>query len=171
MKPANHPARCVARAILLGALAFLACGGSQADFEKTKKLNTIAAYNKFIEKYPKDLLTTEAINLRDQLAFTMVSDSASVDSLAPLRVNALENLFANAEQAWRHAESDKKRSQATKEFARAAKLYEFAARIQNVVGKDSTESYKRAAYAYYKAARQLDAEQLLYLKLARALIE
>jgi hypothetical protein len=147
MKRTDRLSKFVLIGLILGTLAFFACGGPKSDFEKTKKLNTIEAYNKFIEKYPDNPLATDAINLRDQLAFEMASDSASVDSLAPLKANALENLVANAEQAWRHAEKNDKDSQAAQEFTRAAKLYQHAARIQKIIGKDSTESYKRAAYA------------------------
>ncbi len=147
--------------LILGTIFIFACDNSQSDFEKTKKLNTIEAYTRFIAKYPVSHLSDDAKNLRDQLAFEMTADSTTTDSLAPLKTNVLENLFANAEQKLRNAQDDSDNVKAAEEFAAAAKFYHRAARIQKIVGRDPTEAYKRAAYAYYKAAKRSQAAQMI----------
>lgn len=147
----NHAFKLGLSIIILGTILILACDRSQSEFEKTRQLNTIEAYNSFIKKYSTKPLANEAINLRDQLAFEMTADSTTTDSLAPLKPNILENLVANAEQKWLDAKNNQDDDKAVDELVSAAKFYHRAARIQHIVGNDSTEAYKKSAYAYYRA--------------------
>lgn len=146
--------------LILGMLVLIACDRSQAVFEKTRQLNTVEAYNSFIEKYSNNQLSKEATNLRDQLAFEMTADSTTTDSLAPLKINALENLTANAEQTWLKAEKNLDNIEAAEEFSKAGRFYQRAAKIHKLVDNDTTGTYKKAAYAYYKAAKRSQAAQM-----------
>jgi hypothetical protein len=157
-------------------------------FKKAKKINTIEAYNSFIEKHPSYPLIDEAVNLRDQLALDIVlnmdnKDTASQESINPLlqeianadqqnyytitadsikliKINALNNLIANAELNDSLAKIASDFNKSVRYFAVSGEYYILSASILKTIGKPENQMYKKAAFAYYQSARKSQAAEL-----------
>jgi len=135
-------------------LIFLSCSSPKIDFKKAKDKNTIEAFESFLDKYPESNYTEMAVNLRDQLAFDIVQKTNPVGRLDTLENNALQNLVANAEKAEKTGDQlwETNSLKAAGNYANAGDYYTFAAKVKTVLSGDSTQMYRKAGMAYYRAS-------------------
>ena len=146
--------------ILLVSIFVLSCGKTEKEFQAAKETNTIEAYNAFIEKYPDTPFAVQAIDLRDQLAYEKAIETHPIDSLAILDSSAVKNLQLNAEHAVIVADSSKEYVPAIENYVLAGDIYSLQGEMKDIVGDNSSEMYKLAAYYYYRASRKSQAAEL-----------
>lgn len=151
-------------------------------FENAKLSNSIDSLKAFIERHPNSELLNEAqkelLSLEEELKIFNERDNKNNDedilnslinylqsypngrfyNQAKAEIDTLKNSIIgvyinNAEMHEKSALNNEDKNVAAKEYIKAGSNYEKAVQINETVGDEAKSMYKRAAFAYYQAAR------------------
>ena len=160
----------------------------QIIFEKALETNSLDSLQTFIQRYPDSALLPQAkeeISLlkkeRDLFnAKSKYSEGEDIlkaltdylveypegrfsrdarDEIDSAKKEVFERLLSKAKQLEDSAKSSDSDVKAAQDFTKSGEYYENLARLQNLVGDNSIDNYKKAAYTYYRASRMLQRSQ------------